>query len=377
MKYYLTLLLILTVKFSQAQTNINETKSSENIIQLALLLDVSNSMDGLINQAKSELWTIVNQVAKAQKNNQSAKLEIALYEYGRTGNDANKGYVKRLLDYTNDLDTISEILFGLTTNGGDEYCGNVIQTSLQELQWRGSDSIYRVIFIAGNEPFNQGKIDYRTACTNAYEKKIFINTIHCGDSATGVFQYWKDGADKGKGKYFFINSNLQAEDIATPYDSLILNLNDSLNKTYWAYGYAGASYKSNQIMQDNNSLKMNKSVKMKRAVSKSSKTYDNAKWDVSDKVAADTTFLEKAKDEELPTELKGRTADEKKKIVTQNTNKRTGYSKEIVELNKKREDYIRTIKTTTNIPKEKTLGDALVQAIIEQAATVGFVFLKN
>lgn len=377
MKYSLIFLLAITTFSIQAQPSINETKSSENIIQLALLLDVSNSMDGLINQAKSELWTIVNQVAKAQKNNQSAKLEIALYEYGRSNNDASKGYVKRLLDYTNDLDTISEILFGLTTNGGDEYCGNVIQSSIQELQWRGSDSIYRVIFIAGNEPFNQGKVDYKTACTNAFEKKIFINTIHCGDSMTGVVQYWKDGADKGKGKYFFINSNLESEDIATPYDSLILNFNDSLNKTYWGYGNAGGVYKSNQLMQDNNSLRMNKSVKMKRAVSKTTQNYDNSKWDVSDKVVKDSTWLEKAKDEELPTELRGKTSDAKKIIVKQNTLKRSGFSKEIVELNKKREDYIKTIKTNTSTPKEKTLGDALVQAIIEQASTLGFVFLGN
>ena len=36
------------------------------MIQLAILLDTSNSMDGLINQAKSELWTIVNEFVAYQ-----------------------------------------------------------------------------------------------------------------------------------------------------------------------------------------------------------------------------------------------------------------------------------------------------------------------
>ena len=51
-------------------------------IQVALLLDTSNSMDGLIDQAKSQLWKMVNRLADAQRQNQGVELEIALYEYG-------------------------------------------------------------------------------------------------------------------------------------------------------------------------------------------------------------------------------------------------------------------------------------------------------
>ncbi len=35
------------------------------LIQLAILLDTSNSMDGLIAQAKTQLWQIVNELATA------------------------------------------------------------------------------------------------------------------------------------------------------------------------------------------------------------------------------------------------------------------------------------------------------------------------
>ena len=42
------------------------TKNSS--IQLALLLDTSNSMDGLIDQAKSQLWKIVNELATSKKD---------------------------------------------------------------------------------------------------------------------------------------------------------------------------------------------------------------------------------------------------------------------------------------------------------------------
>jgi len=81
-------------------------------IQAAILLDVSNSMDGLIEQAKAQLWNMVSTMGKAQcDNNVSPQIEIALYEYGRTTNDAGKGYVKQINAFTNDLDQVSKNLF--------------------------------------------------------------------------------------------------------------------------------------------------------------------------------------------------------------------------------------------------------------------------
>ena len=41
-----------------------ETKKKETI-KVALLLDTSNSMDGLIYQAKTQLWEIVNELSYA------------------------------------------------------------------------------------------------------------------------------------------------------------------------------------------------------------------------------------------------------------------------------------------------------------------------
>jgi hypothetical protein len=66
-------------------------------IQVAILLDVSSSMDGLIDQAKTQLWNMVSTMGKAKCSNDIApQIEIALYEYGRTNNDARKGYVKQI-----------------------------------------------------------------------------------------------------------------------------------------------------------------------------------------------------------------------------------------------------------------------------------------
>ena len=342
-----------------------------NTIQLALLLDVSSSMDGLIDQAKSELWTIVNEVAKAKKNNVNAKLEIALYEYGRGTSDARTGYITKLLNYTSNLDSISMVLFSLRTNGGDEYCGQVIQNAVNELSWRDNDSIYKVIFIAGNEPFNQGPVDYKNAAEQAKSRGIFINTIYCGEASAGSYTFWLDGAKAGNGEYFSIDQNAVVQDIPTPYDAQISRYNDSLNATYWSYGADGSRAKEMQVLQDKNAESMSASVKAKRAVSKASALYDNSRWDVLDAVNSDSTWIEKTKDDALPQQLKNKSLAEKKSILSSNAHLRTTYSARINQLNIEREIYIRS---NSKDPQVNTLSNALILAIHKQAASKGFVF---
>src|SRR6186713_2128025 len=89
-------------------------------IQAAVLLDVSNSMDGLIEQAKAQLWNMVSVMGKAKCDGVSPQIEIALYEYGRSSNSVTDGYVKQINGFMSDLDQLSQNLFKLTTNGGDE-----------------------------------------------------------------------------------------------------------------------------------------------------------------------------------------------------------------------------------------------------------------
>ena len=84
-------------------------------IQVAVLLDVSNSMDGLIEQAKAQLWNMVSLMGKAKCEGVSPTVEIALYEYGKDSNDEAKGYIKQISPFSTDLDMLSKQLFELKT----------------------------------------------------------------------------------------------------------------------------------------------------------------------------------------------------------------------------------------------------------------------
>ena len=144
------LVAFLFISFTTDKVNVVAPANGQTIM-IALLLDTSNSMDGLIDQAKSQLWKIVNEVAVAKSGDgKQPNIKIALYEYGNEGLSPDEGYIRQVCPLTEDLDVISEKLFSLTTNGGNEFCGQVIKTALNQLAWSASNSDLKMIFIAGD-----------------------------------------------------------------------------------------------------------------------------------------------------------------------------------------------------------------------------------
>ena len=346
-------------------------KPSKQYVKIALLLDTSNSMDGLINQAKAQLWDIVNEFTHAKCGNYSRpSLQIALYEYGNDNLSSREGYIRQVIDFSDDLDEISEKLFSLTTNGGEEFCGEVIHTSLKQLDWGKNADDLKMIFIAGNEPFTQGKLNYKDAATNAKEKDIIVNTIFCGNYDQGVSTMWKNGATITGGEYMAIDHNRQVVHIDTPYDDVIIKLNSKLNNTYISYGSLGREKKMLQSAQDSNAAEMEAGVAVKRSVSKSSRLYKNTKWDLVDAVEEDEVVISELKEDDLPTELKGKSESEIKTFVNKKKQERAEIQQQIRELNAKREAFI-----AENQKEEKgELENALISAIKNQASKKNYTW---
>ena len=344
------------------------------LIQIAILLDTSNSMDGLINQAKSQLWKIVNEFATAKKNGQSPKLQVALYEYGNNSIPAGEGYVRMVLPLTTDLDKVSEELFALTTDGGSEYCGTVIKDAAGELGWSNFNSNYKAVFIAGNEPFTQGKIDYRKSCKSAITKGIIVNTIYCGPYETGIQTQWKDGADLADGKYMNIDQNRKAVHIDAPQDKKIAQLGTKLNQTYVPYGAKGMESKKRQEEQEKNALSVSPGSFLQRQAAKASSHYRNTSWDLVDAVKEGNIETSQLKDEELPEEMKKMDKKEKKEYVAAKTKEREEIKKEINKLNEARKKYVAEEMKKLSKPGEDTLDAVMIKTIQEQVSKKHFTF---
>lgn len=343
-------------------------------IQVALLLDVSGSMDGLIDQAKSQLWQIVNELGEAKYQETEPNLEIALYIYGGDDLNAREGFVQQLTPLTTDLDLISEKLFGLTTNGGEEYCGKVIEKSLLELDWTTYPQDLRMIFIAGNEPFSQGPVLYKQVCATAKNRDIIVNTIFCGDYAEGVSTQWKEGADAGGGQYLNIDHNQEMAVIETPFDDQILALNTQLNETYIAYGTRGSSFQSRQLTQDANAVSVNKNIAVTRGVAKSKKAYSNKHWDLVD-AAKDKSFKVEEVKPQLSEELNELSDEELLGYIKQKSSQRDSIQTAISELDKKRSSFIQEKKKEDLA--ELTLDEAMVVAVRKVAEKKSYQFDKK
>lgn len=340
-----------------------DSKSEKPEIKVALLLDTSNSMDGLIDQAKAQLWQIVNKLSYAKCEEKSPNLKIALYEYGNDNLNAEEGYLRQVIAFSDDLDDISKSLFSLTTNGGNEYCGKVIETSLKQLNWGKNKDDLKLIFIAGNEPYTQGNVSYKAASKLAHQNDVTVNTIFCGDYDQGVSSYWKEGAVLTHGNYMAINHNQATVYKASPYDDIILELNEKLNKTYVAYGKNGRAKMEMQAEQDSNAMRYNKSNAVSRTVSKSSRLYKNSSWDLVDADKDDNFSYEDLEDDQLPKELKGKSKTEIKSYVTQKRQARINLQNEITTLNLKRRDYV----AKQNTDSQNRLESAMMSALKTQA----------
>lgn len=340
MKYMAASLLLIIAIINTASAQQLKPENAKKI-QVAILLDVSGSMDGLIEQAKSQLWNMVTVLGKAQCNGTAPKIEIALYEYGRSSNDEKKGYIKQLSGFTTDLDQLSATLFQLTTNGGDEYCGQVINMSVGELNWDASPGNYKVVFIAGNEDFLQGSIKFTDACALAKQKGIIVNTIYCGDRMQGIKEHWNLGGECGNGSYTNINQDAKEEEFDTPYDSAMFVFNNKLNQTYIAYGKTGYANAERQEAMDIQNARLSKKAGLTRAAVKASRgLYDNRSWDLVDAYTSDSTVIVKLDTNTLPENLRNKTKQQVLATVKENATQRTAIQKEIGRLNDLRNQYI-------------------------------------
>ncbi len=352
-------------------TILTEAERKQNAMQIALLLDTSGSMSGLIEQAKSQLWNILNELTKTTKGDDTPTLEIALYEYGNPSKSDDKYEIHQLSPFTTDMDYISEMLFSLKTAGGEEYCGAVIKASLDNLDWTNKEGL-KMIYIAGNEAFTQGPIAYRKVCEVAKNRNIIVNTIYCSDGAKNEARDWRSAATAGGGEYFTINHNETTAFVETPYDDEINLLNGELNKTYHSFNNYGESKRQNLHLQDSNASSYSKENAAKRTKFKASKQYKTADWDLVENYKRDKSILEKAviKDDKLSKMSKAELEAE----IERMSQKREDVKSQINELDKKRVEYK---KDQIKEDQKDNLGNSIIKTVRKQAKKKGYKVDEN
>jgi len=348
-------------------------------IDLVICLDVSGSMNGLIDSAKLRLWDIVNELARLKP---TPNLRVALYSYGATAYPADKGWVRKDVDLTEDLDDVYKSLNALRTGGGTELVARVTKTALDEQKWSTDKEALKLIFVAGNEPVDQDKqVALDDVAAQAKKAGVIVNTIYCSYGHDAEIPGWQKFAEQCKGRYMNIDMNKATRQVAvkTEFDEPIIKLGEDLNKTYVSYGKDGADKAANQLAQDQNAAKAKGGAgagtanAVARAESKAGALYRNATWDLVDKMKEKDFDITKIKEEDLCDEMKKLKPEERLDYLKKKAEERATIQKKISELSTQRQKKIdEELAKQPKTDAEKALDEALKGIIREQAKDKGF-----
>lgn len=348
-----------------------ERAPKERVVEVAICLDTSGSMQGLIDAARRKLWAIVNDLALAKP---TPRFRVALLTFGNDGHAAEDGWVRLDADLTEDLDKISEQLFALTTNGGTEFVGRVVDAATRRLSWNPSPDALKLLFVAGNESADQDReVPFRDACKRAIEKGIQVNAIYCGPEAGPDAAAWREVAALADGQFMAIDHDNGAVAIASPFDAQIAALSTALNATYLPLGAKGRAAWSNQERQDCNAGGAGAPVAADRGAAKASRLY-RCDWDLVD-ACKDAAFkLEEVKAEDLPEVLRGLSLEDLRKRIEGAGAERAGIQKQIQELNAKRRAFVEAEARKLAGEGRNAFDEAVRKAIREQARKKGLEF---
>ena len=184
-------------------------KGLNDDVQVVLCLDASGSMDELFVEVSDSLNMLVNTMTRCRLNGKKARVNLGIVVYGQA---MDNGAPRVLTPFTTDVKSMRAKLKEIQCDGAVEPCGEVIDFALSNFEWnmRDRQDILKVIFIAGNEDFKQGSLDYRTAMHKAKRKNVIVNTIYCYPGAeeeaamTPEGKEWADAASYADGMGLFI-----------------------------------------------------------------------------------------------------------------------------------------------------------------------------
>jgi hypothetical protein len=352
----------------QAQEQV--TKKRARNIDIAICLDVSNSMDGLIGSAKAKLWDIVNDLARIKP---TPNLRVALFSYGNDNYNAEVGWIRKDLDFTSDFDALYEKLFALTTRGGTEYVTRVCRDAVEQLKWSDDPQALKIIFVCGNEPASQDKVvSLKEAATKAKARGIVINPIYCGGARDADARDWIEFARLCGGRFSNIDQDRGVAVIETPMDKKIIELGAKMNETYVAYGRGGEGKASNQAAQDKNALKAGAGVAAARNLTKGGGLYRCEDWDLVDRCKVDSKFdVRTVPVAELSDAMKKLTPDERVAHVKEMAAKREAVQRQIDELGRQRTQYLSEYMRKNPNPALRAFDAAIQETLREQASRKG------
>ncbi|MEM7407407.1 MAG: VWA domain-containing protein [Pseudomonadota bacterium] len=343
-------------------------------IEVVFVLDTTGSMSELIQAAKEKIWSIATTMASAQN---SPRIKIGLVAY----RDQGEAYVTKMVDLTDDLDSLYSTLMDFKAEGGGdtpEAVHEALADAVNNMSWTRNQDTYRSIFLVGDAPGHNRhapELSFNQSLKTAAAKGIVVNTIQCGKLASTRRQ-WQQVAAAGQGAFFNVSSGGDAVAIATPFDKEMAELSVKLDDTRLFYGDAKARETQQRKTAATAKLHAGASdaTRARRATYNLSKSGErNALGDgeLVDDIAKGRVKLDEVKAEQLPQALRKLAPEEQAAFVEKRAKTRETLRDQMSELAKQRAAYLKK-KAEDADGFADSLDQKLYGAIRAQAAEKGF-----
>jgi hypothetical protein len=332
-------------------------------------------MGGLIQTAKEKIWSIATTMASAQ---QTPEIRIGLVAY----RDRGDSYVTRVVDLSDDLDSVYATLMDFEAQGGGdtpESVNKALYDAVHEMSWSEQEQAYQVIFLVGDAPphMDYNEVRYPEIVASAEQKGIVINTIQCG-SIPSAIEPWTQIASLGHGNFFQVDQAGGAVAYTTPFDEAIARLSAKLDDTRLYYGTEEVKTKMRDKVAATDKLHEGASYasRARRGVfnaSEGGRTNLLGENELVAAVASGAVDLNKLEEDALPEALKPMAPAAQEAFVAELAEERADLQRQIRELSEDRDGYLAKKVDEAGGLKD-SLDQKLYDAVKEQAGKAGLEY---
>lgn len=314
-------------------------------IEVAFVLDTTGSMTGLIEGAKRKIWSIASELLETE--------EQATVRFGLIGyRDRGDQYVTIQTALTEDINGVYGDLLGYQAAGGGdrpESVNQALNEAVTQFGWSQDENVLRMVFLVGDSPPKDydDDVDYDVTCERARERDIVVNTVLAG-TASDTRGIWKAIAQLCDGDYMEIPQDGGMQQIATPYDEQLNQLQRQINATVTPYGareaqeYIAAQRSlaasaADEVASDMAAVRM-KGGKANRVVSGGATRLDGG--DLVEDYEDGAVDLDALSEDELPETYKAMTPDERRAAVEAKVAERGALNDQMADLVAERDAWL-------------------------------------
>ena len=353
-----------------------EQPTDQNLVQpkveVVFVLDTTSSMSGLIDAAKNNIWSIASSMASADPE---PDMRMGLVAFRDRGDD----YITRVLDLSQDLDSMYVSLSNFRAQGGGdgpESVNAALHAAVNNVSWSQDNHTYKVIFLVGDAPPHMDYADepqYPEIIRQAKAKGIVVNCIQAGNQ-NNTRKVWQQIASLNQGEFFRVEQSGSAVEVTTPFDDQIAKLSRDLDETKLFYG----SEEKRQRLQAKEKASRDLFASVPAAIQAKRAEYNSkaagvdnlfADSELVEDVASGKVELDALPAKSLPEPLLGLDKAEQKKLVEKTAQKREQIQAEIAELGKQRQAYIADQLKEEEVAQ--SLDGKIYEAIRSQASSKG------